>query len=243
MSSIPSDSTAPATVSPAPLRAISSMATRLLLGELTAVYGQRSGVSVQVESIGGVDAARRVMADEVFDIVVLASDAIAQLTTAGKLWPGSRVDLVHSGVAVAVPAGAPVPDVSTEAAVRQAVLSARTLSYSTGPSGVALARLFERWGVADALRDRIVTPPPGVPVGSLVARGEVELGFQQLSELLHVQGIQLLGPLPPAIQITTTFSAAVCATATQPEAARAAIAFMASADAADAKRRQGMDPA
>jgi molybdate transport system substrate-binding protein len=219
------------------------MATRLLLGELTADFAQSAGITVKVESIGGVDAARRVMADEVFDIVVLASDAIDKLEAAGKLVPGSRVDLVHSGVAVAVAAGAQTPDISTEDAVRDAVLAARTLSYSTGPSGVALARLFERWGVAEQLRDRIVTPPPGVPVGSLVASGEVALGFQQLSELMNVEGIRVLGPLPPAIQITTTFTAAVCATATQPEAARAAIAFMASDAAADAKRRQGMDPA
>jgi molybdate transport system substrate-binding protein len=219
------------------------MATRLLLGELTADFAQSAGITVKVESIGGVDAARRVMADEVFDIVVLASDAIDKLEAAGKLFPGSRVDLVHSGVAVAVAAGAQTPDISTEDAVRDAVLAARTLSYSTGPSGVALARLFERWGVAEQLRDRIVTPPPGVPVGSLVASGEVALGFQQLSELMNVEGIRVLGPLPPAIQITTTFTAAVCATATQPEAESAAIAFMASDAAADAKRRQGMDPA
>ena len=97
--------------------------------------------------------------------------------------------------------------------------------------------------MADVLRERIVQAPPGVPVGTLVARGDVELGFQQLSELLHVDGITLLGPLPDAIQITTTFSAAVCSTARQPDAARAFIAFMASPEAMDAKKRQGMDPA
>ncbi len=226
------------------LRGISSMATRLVLADLIAGYTRRSGdPAVSIESVGGVDAARRVMADEPFDLVVLASDAIDKLQAAGKVLPGSRVDLVRSGVALAVRAGAPVPDIGSEDAVRQAVLAARSLSFSTGPSGVALARLFERWGVADALRERIVQAPPGVPVGTLVARGEAELGFQQLSELLHVDGITLLGPLPDAIQITTTFSAAVCTTAGQSDAARAFIAFMASDDAAEAKRRQGMDPA
>jgi molybdate transport system substrate-binding protein len=146
-------------------------------------------------------------------------------------------------VAVAVRAGTARPDISSEDAVRQAVLGARSLSYSTGPSGVALARLFERWGIADEIRPRIVQPPPGVPVGTLVARGEVELGFQQLSELIHVEGIDLLGPLPPAIQIVTTFSAGVCAASAQPDAVRALLAFMASPDAADAKRREGMEPA
>ncbi|WP_439114576.1 substrate-binding domain-containing protein [Hydrogenophaga sp.] len=226
-----------------PICGISSMATRLVLAELVSAYGQRSSASVAIESVGGVDAARRVMADEAFDLVVLASDAMQKLLAAGKLVPGTLVDLVHSGVAVAVKAGAVPPDIGSEDAVRQAVLAARTISYSTGPSGVALAALFERWGIADAVRDRIVQAPPGVPVGTLVARGEVELGFQQLSELLHVQGITLLGPLPPAIQITTTFTAGVGANAAQPDAARALIAFMASTEAAEAKRRQGMDPA
>ncbi|MDO8904288.1 MAG: substrate-binding domain-containing protein [Hydrogenophaga sp.] len=226
------------------LRGISSMATRLVLADLIAAYMQRAvAPTVTIESVGGVDAARRVMADEPFDLVVLASDAIDKLEAAGKVLPGSRVDLVRSGVALAVRAGAPTPDIGSEAAVRQAVLAARNLSFSTGPSGVALAGLFERWGVADVLRERIVQAPPGVPVGTLVARGEVELGFQQLSELLHVEGITLLGPLPDAIQITTTFSAAVCTMASQPDVARDFIAFMASPEAAEAKKRQGMDPA
>jgi molybdate transport system substrate-binding protein len=227
------------------LRGISSMATRLVLADLIAAYAQQqpTAPAISIESVGGVDAARRVAADEPFDLVVLASDAIDKLEAAGKVLPGSRVDLVRSGVALAVREGAPVPRVDSEAAVRQAVLAARNLSYSTGPSGVALARLFERWGLADVLRERIVQAPPGVPVGTLVARGDVELGFQQLSELLHVDGITLLGPLPDAIQITTTFSAAVCTTARQPDAARDFIAFMASPAALEAKKRQGMDPA
>ena len=219
------------------------MATRQVLADLVSAYEQRSGVQVQIESVGGVDAAKRVMADEPFDLVVLASDAIDKLLAAGKLVAGSQVDLVHSGVAVAVRAGAARPDIGSEDAVRNAVLAARSLSYSTGPSGVALARLFERWGIAGQIQDRIVQAPPGVPVGTLVARGEVELGFQQLSELLHVDGIELLGALPAEIQIVTTFSAGVCASATQPGAARELIAFMASPAAAEAKRRQGMDPA
>ena len=219
------------------------MATRQVLADLVSAYEQRSVAQVQIESVGGVDAAKRVMADEPFDLVVLASDAIDKLLAAGKLVAGSKMDLVHSGVAVAVRAGAARPDIGSEDAVRNAVLAARSLSYSTGPSGVALARLFERWGIAGQIQDRIVQAPPGVPVGTLVARGEVELGFQQLSELLHVEGIELLGALPAEIQIVTTFSAGVCASATQPGAARELIAFMASPAAAEAKRRQGMDPA
>lgn len=225
------------------IRGISSMATRLVLAELADAYQQRTGVRVAIESVGGVDAAKRVQAGEAFDVVILASDAIDKLVASGHVVAGSRVDLVHSGVAMAVREGAPHLDVSTEDALRQAVLAARTVSYSTGPSGVALAKLFERWGIADQIRDRIVTPPPGIPVGSLVAKGEVELGFQQLSELINLPGITVVGPMPQAIQIVTTFSGGVCASSTQADAVRGMLAFMASPDAAEPKRRQGMDPA
>ena len=225
------------------LRGISSMATRQVLAELVAGFMQQSGVEAAIESVGGVDAARRVQAGEAFDVVVLASDAIDKLHAAGHLLPGSTIDWVRSGVAVAVPAGAVLPDITTEDAVRQAVLAARSISYSTGPSGVALAQLFERWGISGKIAPRLVQAPPGVPVGSLVAKGEVALGFQQLSELLHVPGIAIVGPLPPAIQITTTFSAGIGALSQQADAARALLAYMASPQAAQAKRNQGMEPA
>jgi molybdate transport system substrate-binding protein len=218
------------------------MATRLLLAELTQAYAERSGQTVAIESVGGVDAAKRVQAGEAFDLVILASDAMAKLIAAGHLRTESLTPLVHSGVAVAVPAGSPVPDIGSEEAVRQAVLAAPTLSYSTGPSGVALAKLFERWGIAEQIKERVVTAPPGVPVGSLVAKGEVALGFQQFSELIHVQGIRIVGPLPSAIQITTTFSAAMTTGCTRPAQVQALLDFMASPEAAQAKQRQGMEP-
>jgi molybdate transport system substrate-binding protein len=146
-------------------------------------------------------------------------------------------------VAAAVRAGAARPDLSSEAAVREAVLAAPTLGYSTGPSGVALAALFERWGIAETLRARIVQAPPGVPVASLVAQGQVALGFQQLSELLGADGIDIVGPLPPAIQIVTTFSAGIGAASAQAETVRAALAFMAAPACDAAKAAQGMESA
>ena len=223
------------------LTGISSMATRLLLNELAEMYAQRPGISVAIESVGGVDAAKRVLAGEAFDFVVLASDAIDKLIAAGRVVAGSKVDIARSGVAIAVRAGAARPAIDSEDAVREAVRSARTVGYSTGPSGVALAKLFERWGIAEEIKDRIVQATPGVPVGSLLAKGEVELGFQQLSELLNVEGIEVLGPLPEGIQVVTVFSAGVCVASQSREAVRAVLDYLVSSAADEAKRRQGME--
>lgn len=226
-----------------PIKIISSMATRELLSELAASYQAARAQAVAIESVGGVDANKRVQAGERVDVVVLAANTIDQLIKDGKLLAGSRVDLVKSGVAIAVRSGALKPDVRSEEAVKQAVLAARSLSYSTGPSGVYLVKLFQRWGIFEAIKARIVQAAPGVPVGTLVARGEVELGFQQLSELLNLPGIDVLGPLPPDIQTITTFSAGISATCTQVEAVRALLDFMAAPAVAAVKRRHGMEPA
>ncbi len=229
------------------LQGISSKATQRVLAELAAAFQAASGHAIAVESVGGVDAVRRVQAGEPFDIVFLASDAIDRLLASGHLHAGTRVDLAHSPVAVAVRAGAAVPDIRTGAALRQAVLDARSLSLSTGPSGAHLARLFERWGLADRLKPRLVPAPPGVPVGSLVASGEVALGFQQLSELMHLPGVTVVGTLPADVAFVTTFSAGLPVTLdlASPEAgaARELLAFLRSDVAADALRRQGMAPA
>ncbi len=225
------------------LNGISSMATRGFLTDLSLLYQQQHGVAVQIEATGGVDACKRVLAGEVFDLVVLASDAIERLIAAGQVVPGSRVDLVQSSVAVAVRAGAALPDIGTETALRCAVLAAGSIGTSTGPSGVQLAQLFERWGIGEQIQARTVVAAPGVPVGALVARGSVALGFQQLSELIHLDGIHIVGPLPAAVQITTTFSAGLCRGSTQPQAVMALLGFLASPQASESKLRHGMVPA
>jgi len=220
------------------------MATRRLLADLVAAFAATSPDSeVLVESVGGVDAAKRIAAGEAFDGVVLAAGAIDTLSAQGHVVAGSRVDLVRSPMAAAIPAGAARPSIETEEAVRQAVLSARHIGYSTGPSGDHLLVLFDRWGVGAVVKDRLVQARPGIPVASLVASGEADLGFQQLSELLNVGGIEILGRLPEAIQGTTTFSGGIARASTQVERVREVLAFMASPAVASIKRTHGMEPA
>lgn len=226
-----------------PLELISSMATREILSELAARYAAEYSQDIVTEAAGGVDVAKRVQAGEAVDIVVLANNAINKLITDGKLLAHSRVDLVKSGVAVAIRKGAPKVDVGNEEAVKRAVLNVKTLSYSTGPSGVYLEQLFERWGILQDIKSKIVVPPPGVPVGSLVAKGDSELGFQQLSELMNLPGIEVLGPLPAEIQTITVFSGGISATCQTPDAARRVLEYMASPATAEIKRKHGMEAA
>jgi len=229
------------------LQGISSKATQNLLTELVRAFEAQGGTPVAIESVGGVDAVRRAQAGEPFDLVFLASDAIDRLMASGHVHAGSRVDLATSPVGVAVRAGAAQPDISTGVALRQAVLDAPSISFSTGPSGTYLTQMFDSWGLAETLAPRLVQAPPGVPVGSLVASGQVAMGFQQLSELMHVPGISVLGTLPPEVAFITTFSAALPSRldlgSARADAARALLAFLRSEATAPAKRRQGMEAA
>ncbi|HRK39110.1 MAG TPA: substrate-binding domain-containing protein [Burkholderiaceae bacterium] len=227
---------------PTVLTGISSMATRALLVDLAAAYTAQTGVVLAIESVGGVDAAQRVAAGEAFDLVLLASDALDKLAAAGRVRP-DRTDYVHSPVAVAVPAGAQLPDLSSEDTLKAAVLAASTIGYSTGPSGAHLQRLFARWGLTETLASRTVQARPGVPVGSQVASGEVALGFQQLSELQGMPGITVAGLLPADCAFITTFSASVATASSQADAAQAFLAFLNTPATTGIKLRHGMTPA
>ncbi len=227
----------------APLTGISSMATRQILAELCDAYTKKTGQAVAIESVGGVDAARRVRAGEAFDIVVLADDVMRQLEADGFLKPGSRAGFARSAMAVAIRAQAARPDLGNEASFKAAMLAAKTIGYSTGPSGNHVLALLKMWGIEQAVSGRLVKAPPGVPVGTLVARGDAELGLQQLSEFLDVPGIEIAGPLPPEVQSVTLFSCGVCTLAPNDAGARAFIEFLTSAEAAATKTRQGMEPA
>jgi molybdate transport system substrate-binding protein len=228
------------------LTGISWMATRQVLAALAEHAVAAGGPAVRWESVGGVDAARRVanapVSGERFDLVCLAADALGRLLDSGHVL-GPCVGLVRSAMAVAVRSGASRPDIATEAALREAVAAARTIGYSTGPSGQHLLALIERWGLRDTLAPRLVQAPPGVPVAQLVARGDAELGFQQMPELAGQPGISVLGTLPGAAAQITTFSAALGTGTAQADAARAALALFNDDEAAAIKRRCGLEPA
>lgn len=223
-----------------PLKVLSSMATRQLLAELAERCAHDLSQPLVTAAAGGVDVAKRVRAGEAVDIVVLASDVIEMLISEGKLLAASRVDLVKSGIAVAVRKDARRYDISSEDALRKAVQTARNLSYSTGPSGAYLQQLFSRWEILQTIQAKVVVPPPGLPVGTLVAKGECELGFQQMSELMNIDGIDVLGPLPPSIQSFTVFSGGISCNCRVPEAARRVLDYIASPAATTLKHRYGM---
>ncbi len=227
------------------IKGISSMATRQVLVLLAGAFEQQSGTRVQIESVGGVDAAKRVQSGEAFDVVILGSDAIDKLIAAGHLLSGSKLDLVTSPIAVAIQLGSPQLDIFPANRLKDSLLKAKSISYSTGPSGVYLAQLFEKMGIADELKAKTIVPPPGVPVGSLVAKGEVEIGFQQRSELINVDGIEVLGNLPDEVAYITTFSAGIpiVTSAVSRQAVAQFLSFANSPQTIALKQSQGMNPA
>jgi molybdate transport system substrate-binding protein len=184
----------------------------------------------------------RLQRGEPADIVILASSALDDLIKQGKVVPGSRVDLVRSTIGMAVRAGAPRPDISTVAALTETLLRAKSIAYSASASGIYLStEMFQRLGIADRVLPKSRNAQ-GERVGALVARGEAEIGFQQVSELLPEPGIDYVGELPPEVQRVTVFSAGIVVGARKPEEAKALIRFLASERAVPVIRKTGLEP-
>jgi molybdate transport system substrate-binding protein len=179
------------------------------------------------------------------DLLVLTTEAIDDLIERGKVLAGSRVDLARSGIGVAVPKGAPKPDIGTPEALKRALLAAKTVCYSqVGASGIYTANvLIPRLGLGEEMKSRTVMPEPGTPVGALLASGKAEIGLQQISELMPVPGVEIVGPLPGDLQKMTTFSAGICADAKAAAAAKALVAFLKAPDALPVIRRHGLEAA
>ncbi len=192
---------------------------------------------------GGVnEIATRVADGEVADIVILPAAQINDLIGKGKLASETRVDVAKSGIGVAIRAGAPKIDAASSDGIRKALIAAKSIAYSSGPSGVHMADVIQKWGLADQLKAKIRISPPNTPVGVMIARGDADIGFQQVSELIRITGIDYLGPLPDDINEITVFSAAIHRNALAPDAAKALVKYLSAPEAAPAIRKTGMNP-
>jgi molybdate transport system substrate-binding protein len=228
--------------SAAEIKVLSTQATEEAYRELVPQFEKDTGHKVTTVFTGTLDANKRLAAGETYDLIIMSAPSIDEHIKGGKVVPGSRVDLAKSGVGVGVKAGAPKPDISTTDALKKTVLSAKSIGYSTGPSGVYVIGLFQRMGIADEIKGKLRQTPTGVFVGSIIASGEAEIGFQQVSELSHFAGVDYVGPLPADVQQFTTFSSGIMAGAMEAEAAKALVKFVTAPAAAAAYKKRGMEP-
>ena len=224
----------------ADIKVIASNAVREPYRELVPIFEKATGHRVAIDWGGTIDIIRRIGGGDIADIVIIPAARIDDFVKQGLLV--GRVDLAQSGVGVAVRAGAPRPDISSTAALRNTLLAAKSIVLSSGPSSVYMPTLFQKMGIADELKPKIIQIGPGLPVGKAVARGEGEIGFTQMSELMSVKGVDYLGPLPADVQLITLFSAGLHVAAPQPDAARALVKFLTAPDAAPVLRRHGLEP-
>lgn len=225
----------------AEISVMSTVAHKYAYLEMLSAFERASGHKVVTQWVPTVEVSRRIKAGETVDLILMVASGIDDLAKAGKIETASVAPFVQSGIGMAVRAGAPAPDVSSSDALRRALLAAKSVGHSTGPSGNYLVGLFQRLGIAADIKAKVKITQ-GVLVAEVVARGEVEIGFQQIPEILPVKGIQYLGPLPPDIQYVTVFSAGVHSAASQPEAAKALIRFLKSPDAAAFYKKHGLEP-
>jgi|SRR5262252_1814066 len=224
----------------AEIKVIASNAVREPYRELVPAFEQATGHRVTIDWGGTVDIVKRVGGGEVADIVIIPAGRIDDFIKQGVLT--GRVDLVRSGVGVAVRAGAPRPDISSAETLRNALLAAKSIVLSSGPSSLYLPTMFQKMGIANEIKPKIIQIGPGLSVGEAIARGEGEIGFTQMSELMSVKGIDYLGPLPTEVQFITVFSAGVHVAAPARDAARALVKFLTGPDATPVLKRHGMEP-
>jgi molybdate transport system substrate-binding protein len=229
------------------IKVMTSGALSAALRELAPSFERASGstlIIVSGGSVGGVPDSipDRLQRGERADVVIMAAGGIDDLIKAGRVVAGSRVDLARSSIGIAVRAGAPKPDISSVDALKRTLLAAKSIAYSSSVSGVYVStELFQRLGIANQVlgKSRKVD---GEPVAAVVARGDAEIGFQQISELRPVPGVEVVGPLPPEVQRVTVFSAAAVVGSANPSGSRALIAFLSSPAASTAIAKSGMDP-
>ena len=226
----------------AEVKVIAANAVKEAYLEIVSAFEKASGHKVTTIWAGTESATKQISGGEVVDIVLIAAPNIDKLIAEGKLAAGSRADVAKTGVGVAVRAGLPKPDISSREAIKQAVLAAKSVAYSSGPSGFYLADLFNKMGITDQIKEKVKQPASGVQIAELMARGDADLGFHQVSELVHAKGIDYLGPLPADIQNITVYSAGLHTAAPAPDAAKALVKFLIAPEAAPMIKKIGMEP-
>jgi len=227
----------------AEIRVMLSAGMKDVYVDLGAQFEKATGHKLATTWAGTNDIVKKIRADESFDLVIVAANSLEQLTKEGKLRTEDSAAIAKSGMGVAVKAGARKPDISSGEALKRTLLEAKSIAYSTGPSGVYMEQWIKRMGIADELRPKIRVIPPGTLIGDVIARGEAEIGFQQVQELLPVKGIDFVGPLPPDVQIITVFSGGIPVNAKEVEGARVLLKFLRAPAAVPVIRKHGMDPA
>jgi molybdate transport system substrate-binding protein len=201
-----------------------------VLLELAPAFERKSGMRLTITWGSTIGLAKDIEGGAGADLAVLTAEAIDALIERGRVVAGSRVDLARSGIGLAVRQGASKPDIGSPEALRSALLAARSVAHSkTGQSGIYFPKVLERLGIAEQMKGKLVVPETGAPIGEIVAAGEADIGVQQISELLPVAGIEIVGPLPAPLQKITTFSVGVPAAADDPRAAQALVEFLATA--------------
>lgn len=226
----------------AEIKVISSPAAKEALLELVPAFERATGHKVTIVWAGSGAGEKRILDGEVADLIMIATENVDRLIAAGKVVRGSNNPFVKSGVGIALKAGLPKPDVSTPEALRKAVLDAKSVAYSQGPSGFHVAEVFKKLGLTDAVKGKLTITPSGVQIGEIVARGEIDFGFQQVSELIHQPGIQFLGPLPAEIQYYTVFAFGLHTASAQPNVAKAFVNFVRSEGAVPIIKSKGLEP-
>jgi molybdate transport system substrate-binding protein len=232
-----------AALNAAEINVISTQATEEAYKELVAQFEKASGHKVTTFFSGTLNVQKKLAAGEPYDLILMAGPAIDEQIKLGKAVAGSRVDLAKSGTGLAVRKGAAKPDISSADALKKTLLTAKSIGYSTGPSGLYMLSVFEKLGIAEQVKGKLRQTPSGVFVGTLIASGDAEIGFQQISELVHFAGIDYVGPLPGELQRMTMFSTGIHTGAKQPDAARALVKFLTAPAAAPVIRKHGLEPA
>ena len=230
-------------VNAAEITVASTQATEEAYKELVAQFEKSTGHKVTTYYSGTLNVQKRIADGEPYDLIIMAGPAIDDQIKLSKAVAGSRVDFAQSGTGMAVKKGAPKPDIGSVDAFKKALLATKSIGYSTGPSGIYMLSVFEKLGIADQMKGKLKQTPSGVFVGTLIATGETEVGFQQISELVHFDGIDYVGPLPGDLQRMTMFSTGIHASAKQAEAARGLVKYITAPAAAPVIRKHGLEPA